>query len=50
MTSTTSRLLGLGARFPDFSLPASTGKNVKLSDYLGKTVVLAFFPKAFTGG
>ena len=34
-----------------FSLPASNGKTVQLSDYLGKkTVVLAFFPKAFTGG
>lgn len=34
-----------------FTLPASTGKTVKLSDYLGrKIVVLAFFPKAFTGG
>ena len=34
-----------------FSLPASTGKTVALADYLGqKTVVLAFFPKAFTGG
>ena len=36
---------------PAFSLPASNGKTVKLADYLGKkTVVLAFFPKAFTGG
>jgi peroxiredoxin Q/BCP len=43
--------LKLGEAAPDFSLPASTGKTVKLSDYLGKqTVVLAFFPKAFTGG
>jgi peroxiredoxin Q/BCP len=33
------------------SLPGSNGKTVQLSDYLGKkTVVLAFFPKAFTGG
>jgi peroxiredoxin Q/BCP len=43
--------LKVGDKAPDFSLPASTGKTVKLSDYLGKqTVVLAFFPKAFTGG
>ena len=34
-----------------FSLSASSGQTVKLADYLGKkTVVLAFFPKAFTGG
>ena len=35
---------------PDFSLPGSDGKVHKLSDYRGKTVVLAWFPKAFTGG
>ena len=43
--------LGVGDKAPDFSLSASTGKTVKLSDYLGKQkIVLAFFPKAFTGG
>lgn len=36
---------------PDFSLPSTTGKEVKLSDFHGKkNVVLAFFPAAFTGG
>jgi thioredoxin-dependent peroxiredoxin len=36
---------------PDFTLQATTGKAVSLSDYKGKqVVVLAFFPKAFTGG
>ena len=35
---------------PDFSLPGTDGKTHKLSDYKGKTVVLAWFPKAFTGG
>ena len=36
---------------PDFSLSATNGKTEKLADYRGKkTVVLAFFPKAFTGG
>lgn len=36
---------------PPFSLSASSGKTVTLADFAGKkTVVLAFFPKAFTGG
>jgi len=39
-----------GDKAPDFSLPGSDGKTHKLSDYRGKTVVLAWFPKAFTGG
>ena len=42
---------GTGDVAPDFSLSATNGKTVKLADYRGKkTVVLAFFPKAFTGG
>jgi peroxiredoxin Q/BCP len=39
-----------GDKAPDFSLPGTDGKTHKLSDYKGKTVVLAWFPKAFTGG
>jgi peroxiredoxin Q/BCP len=36
---------------PDFSLLGSDGKTHALSDYQGKqVVVLAWFPKAFTGG
>jgi cytochrome oxidase Cu insertion factor (SCO1/SenC/PrrC family) len=42
--------LKVGDRAPDFSLPGSDGKTHKLSDYKGRTVVLAWFPKAFTGG
>jgi len=42
--------LKVGDQAPDFSLPGSDGKTHKLSDYKGKTVVLAWFPKAFTGG
>jgi len=33
---------------PDFSLKSHTGATVKLSDYRGKNVVLAFFPLAWT--
>jgi thioredoxin-dependent peroxiredoxin len=42
--------LKVGDTAPDFSLPGTDGKTHQLSDYTGKTVVLAWFPKAFTGG
>lgn len=42
--------LKVGDMAPDFALPGSDGKIHKLSDYRGQTVVLAWFPKAFTGG
>ena len=43
--------LKVGDTAPEFTLNATTGKPVSLADYHGKsTVVLAFFPAAFTGG
>jgi peroxiredoxin len=46
--------LKVGDTAPDFTVGArsnTSGKEIKLSDYRGKkTVVLAFFPAAFTGG
>jgi peroxiredoxin Q/BCP len=39
-----------GDAAPDFSLQGTDGKTYKLSDLAGKTVVVAWFPKAFTGG
>jgi peroxiredoxin Q/BCP len=40
-----------GDEAPDFTLPDSSNKPVKLSDFRGKKiVVLAFFPAAFTAG
>jgi peroxiredoxin Q/BCP len=43
--------LNVGDKAPDFALAASDGKTYRLSDYKGKkAVVLAWFPKAFTGG
>ena len=42
--------LKVGALAPDFTLPASDGQAYTLSKLRGKTVVLAWFPKAFTGG
>lgn len=43
--------LKIGDEAPDFTLPDTANKPVKLSDFRGKkNVVLAFFPAAFTGG
>ena len=42
--------LKVGDSAPAFALQGSDGKVHKLSDYKGKTVVLAWFPKAFTSG
>lgn len=39
-----------GTAAPSFSLESSSGKKVSLADFKGQTLVLAFFPKAFTGG
>ena len=36
---------------PDFALQSSDGRTIRFSDYAGKKAfVLAWFPKAFTGG
>jgi peroxiredoxin Q/BCP len=35
---------------PEFELPSTGGKTFKLSDYLGKTVVIYFYPKDSTPG
>ncbi len=42
--------LNVGDKAPDFSLPGSDGKTHSLAQLKGKTVILAWFPKAFTGG
>lgn len=34
----------------NFQLPATSGKNFQLSDYLGKTLVIYFYPKDSTPG
>lgn len=40
----------VGQVAPDFALPDQDGKVHKLSDYKGKYVVLAFYPKDMTPG
>jgi len=40
--------LQVGQQAPDFSLPSHLDREVRLSDYRGRNVVLAFFPLAFT--
>lgn len=43
--------LKVGDPAPAFELPGSDGKTYKLSDFKGKkAVVVAWYPKAFTGG
>ena len=43
--------LKVGDAAPEFTLKGSDGKTYKLSSFKGKqAVVLAWFPKAFTGG
>ena len=40
-----------GDKAPDFKLQGSDGKTYKLADFVGKrAVVIAWYPKAFTGG
>ena len=42
--------LKVGDMAPDFTLQASDGQTYTLSKLRGRTVVLAWFPKAFTAG
>ena len=49
-TAAIAQELKVGDTAPDFTLQASDGQTYTLSKLKGKTVVLAWFPKAFTGG
>ena len=40
----------VGAKAPDFTITADDGTPWHLADHAGHTVVLVFYPKAFTGG
>lgn len=48
MTTETPSLLNLAV--PDFTAPMTGDKTFKLSDYLGKNIVLYFYPKDNTPG
>jgi peroxiredoxin len=41
-------LIALGTPAPDFALPNHAGKQVKLSDFRGRKVVLVFYPLDFS--
>jgi len=48
--SATNEMPSVGAAAPTFTLTNNEGKQVNLSDYKGKWVVLYFYPKDFTSG
>jgi peroxiredoxin Q/BCP len=51
LASPLAMALEVGDKAPDFALQASDGGTYSLSQFAGdKPVVIAFFPKAFTGG
>lgn len=41
--------LSIGQKAPDFNLYSSELKEVSLSDYVSKKLIIQFFPMAFTG-
>ena len=43
-------MLKIGTKAPDFELPDQNGKLHRLSDYIGKKVILYFYPKDNTSG
>ncbi|MBE6998704.1 MAG: thioredoxin-dependent thiol peroxidase [Ruminococcaceae bacterium] len=43
-------MLEIGMKAPEFTLPDQKGKEISLSDFLGKKVVLYFYPKDNTPG
>jgi thioredoxin-dependent peroxiredoxin len=42
--------LHAGMKAPDFTAPVTSGRTIHLSDYMGKKVVLYFYPKDDTPG
>ena len=44
------KMLKKGNKAPDFTLSDAEGNSVSLTDFVGKKIVLWFFPKASTPG
>lgn len=42
--------LSVGDQAPEFAVTSHTGQTVAMKDYLGKKVILWFYPRASTGG
>lgn len=49
-TTAAAQDLKVGDPAPAFNLEGTDGQMHSLADLKGKTIVLAWFPKAFTGG
>ena len=43
-------MLQIGTKAPDFTLQDKNGNNISLSDFLGKKIILYFYPKDNTPG
>jgi len=43
-------MIEVGEKAPEFTLPDQHGRDVSLSDFAGRTLVLYFYPKAGTAG
>jgi peroxiredoxin Q/BCP len=43
-------MLKIGEKAPDFTLENQDGNSVSLTDFLGKKVLVWFYPKASTPG
>src|SRR5437868_6861383 len=50
MGTSKAKPIMLNQVLPEFELPATGGKTFKLSDFLGKTLVIYFYPKDATPG
>jgi peroxiredoxin Q/BCP len=44
------KMVTIGEKAPDFELSNDAGETVRLSDLLGRKVILYFYPKALSKG